>query len=190
MLNPEFLRAKFHVAMEYGPYVGTGNADQRANWERVHAAVRLTDQQVALIQGFTRAMHILVVSGTWCGDCVQQCPILDHVARTHPGRIRLRLLDRDANLDLAEQVRICGGLRVPTALFLDEDWEFVSLLGDRTLSRYRAIASRTLGASCPLPGWVPGGDELAASVADWLGEIERVQLILRLSPRLREKHGD
>jgi hypothetical protein len=29
-----------------------------------------------------------------------------------------------------------------------------------------------------------------AVVDDWLREFERVQLMLRLSPRLRQKHGD
>jgi hypothetical protein len=28
------------------------------------------------------------------------------------------------------------------------------------------------------------------AVGEWLGEFERAQLILRLSPRLRQKHGD
>jgi hypothetical protein len=36
----------------------------------------------------------------------------------------------------------------------------------------------------------PPDDALAAVAAEWLAEFERVQLILRLSPRLRQKHGD
>jgi hypothetical protein len=31
---------------------------------------------------------------------------------------------------------------------------------------------------------------LAAVTQDWLDEFERVQLLLRLSSRLRQKHGD
>lgn len=37
---------------------------------------------------------------------------------------------------------------------------------------------------------VPDGDELAACLVDWLDEIERVQLMLRLSMRLRQWYGD
>jgi hypothetical protein len=73
---------------------------------------------------------------------------------------------------------------------MSEDFEFVSLLGDRTLSRYRAMAARSLGAACPLPGAPLPDDELAATLSEWVGEFERVQLLLRLSPRLRQKHGD
>ena len=68
--------------------------------------------------------------------------------------------------------------------------EFVSLLGDRTLPRYRAMAARQLGPACPVPGAALPPDEAAATLQAWLDEFERVQLILRLSARLRDKHGD
>jgi hypothetical protein len=71
-----------------------------------------------------------------------------------------------------------------------EDCEFVGLYGDRTLSRYRAVAARQTGAACELPGAEAPRDEMDATMADWVNEFERVQLLLRLSPRLREKHGD
>lgn len=190
MLPPEFLRAKFDQGLPYDDYVATGRPDQQRSWAAAHDRVRLTDAQRGLLAAFTRRSPVLVTSGTWCGDCVQQCPILDHIAHAAPNHIHLRFLDRDKHLDLSEQVRICGGLRVPTVLFLDEDFGFVAILGDRTLSRYRAMAARQLGAACPLPGAELPDDEAAACVADWVDEFERVQLLLRLSPRLRERHGD
>lgn len=176
--------------MPYTAYVATGKPEQQMNWSGAHARVLLTEVQRALIGGFARRMPVLVISGTWCGDCVQQCPMFDHIARAGPGAIDLRFLDRDLNKDLAERVMICGGLRVPTVLFLNEDFEFVSILGDRTLSRYRAIAKKTFGASCALPGAELPADEAAATVADWVGEFERVSLMLRLSNKLRDRHGD
>jgi hypothetical protein len=109
-----------------------------------------------------------------------------------PGKpgVDLRFLDRDLNLDLAERIRICGGLRVPVAIFMNEDFEFVSLTGDRTLNRYRALAGRFLGPACPLPGAPVPPDEVAATVQDWIDEFERVHLLLRLSPKLRKRYGD
>ena len=97
---------------------------------------------------------------------------------------------RDRHDDLSEQVTINAGQRVPTVLFCAEDFELVGYLGDRTLNRYRAIAAQQVGAACQLPGAEVAGDELAATLQDWLDEFERVQLLLRLSPRLRQKHGD
>ena len=52
------------------------------------------------------------------------------------------------------------------------------------------MAARQLGASCPTGIVAPAADELAATLHDWLNEFERVQLMLRLSARLRQKHND
>jgi ferredoxin len=135
-------------------------------------------------------MHVLCISGIWCGDCVQQCPMLHVIASANPTRINLRFVDRDLHKDLSDQVKLNGGHRVPTAIFLSEDFEFCGVMGDRTLSRYRAMASRQLGASCPVGIAPPDADEAAATIADWVHEFERVQLMLRLSPRLRAIHKD
>ena len=63
-------------------------------------------------------------------------------------------------------------------------------MADRTLSTYRRLAAEQLGPACPT-GLVPPTAEATSLVtAEWLAEFERAQLILRLSPRLRARHGD
>jgi thiol-disulfide isomerase/thioredoxin len=191
MVTPDLLRTNFETAHAYDRYVRTGTPDQQGNWSRFAASVpALTTPQAALLAGFTRRMPVLVISGTWCGDCVQQCPILHRIAQAAPNSIDLRFVDRDERKDLSDRVKICGGNRVPTVIFMNEEFEFISLLGDRTLARYRAMAARSLGASCPFPGAALPPDEIAATAQDWIDEFERVHLILRLSAKLRQKHGD
>ena len=190
MLTPEYLKAKFDAALPYDEYVATGAADKQARWREFHGRVALTDAQRTLIAGFGRDIRVLVTSGVWCGDCVQQCPFLDHIQRANPERISARFVDRDEHADLAETVKINEGLRVPVAIFISEDFDFVSLFGDRSLNRYRALAARNLGPSCPLPGAPVPADEIAAQLADWVDEFERVHLLLRLSTKLRARHGD
>lgn len=190
MFDPTYLRSKLDAGLTWQQYIATGKPDQQQAWNRIYNEVTLTGAQETLIQSFTREMHVLCVSGIWCGDCVQQGPLIQRIADANRDRIRLRWLDRDEHKDLAERIKINQGMRVPTVIFAAEDDEFVSLFGDRTLTRYRAIAARALGASCPLPGApVPEG-ELAATLQDWLDEFERVQLLLRTSARLRQKHND
>jgi len=194
-LDSSFLRRCFEGGLDYEGYLATDPA-REGNWRAVERTVELTEAQRSLLAGFTRSMPVLVLSGIWCGDCVQQGPMLMRIAQASP-RIELRWVDRDAQRELAEQLRICGGLRVPTVIFMAEDFELVHVLGDRTLSRYRAMAARTLGAAtgqawgaaCPVPQ-APPGDEAAETLQEWLNEFERVQLLLRLSARLRERHGD
>lgn len=190
MLTNDLLRIKFNAAHPYDVYVARGTPDQQSKWRDFHARVSLTDAQRTLLNGFTRPMHVLIVSGVWCGDCVQQVPMFDHIARANPAKINLRILDRDEHLDLAEPLKICSGLRVPMMLFMNEDFDFCALSGDRSLARYRALAAAKLGPSCPLPGAPVPPDEIAATLHDWINEIERVQLMLRLSTKLRQRYAD
>jgi hypothetical protein len=75
-------------------------------------------------------------------------------------------------------------------VFFSEDGHEVARYGERTLSKYRTMVRDLGGAGCPT-GIVAPGDSLVAQVAqDWLNEFERVQWILRLSPRLRKLHND
>jgi thiol-disulfide isomerase/thioredoxin len=190
LMKPELLSAKFAAAQPYERYVGTGTSEQTRRWKDFFDRVHLVDAQRELLGGFVRQMNVLVVSGIWCGDCVGQCPLLERIAEGNRGKIDLRFVDRDQHRDLAEQIRINAGDRVPVALFLAEDFHLCSIFGDRTLSRYQALARKQLGASCPTGIGGHDGEAAAAGLTDWLNEFERVQLMLRLSSRLRQKHGD
>ena len=189
-MTPTLLADKFNLALPYDRYIATGTAEQQRRWKEVYDRAALMPQQSELLGGFVRPMNVLIVSGIWCGDCVQQCPLIQRIAEGNPGKIDLRFVDRDQHRDLAEQIRINGGDRVPVSLFMAEDFQLCSAFGDRTLSRYRSLALKHLGASCPTGIGGPDPDELAHTLADWLNEFERVQLMLRLSARLRQKHGD
>ena len=200
MLTAEFLKTTFEAALPYDQYVTTGTSDQHDAWAIIHGQAILSPDQTSLISGFERTMRVLVSSGIWCGDCVRQGPLLDHIAHASPAttetngensrRVDLRFVDRDDHPDFAQHLQICGGMRVPVAVFMAEDFEPVSIFGDRTLSRYRAMAASQLGASCPVSGAPVSDVELADVTGDWLDEFERVHLLLRLSARLRQKHGD
>ena len=187
-IDAAFLSEKFNAGLDYGAYLAS-DPEKAARWREIHDQVGLTDEQRSLLAGFKRDMHVLVVSGIWCGDCVQQGPLLQHIA-DGSDQIHLRWLDRDEHMDLAGLVTINAGTRVPFAIFAAEDFEPVSIYGDRSLTRYRAMAAKNLGASCPLPGAPVPDDELLETLQDWLNEFERVHLLLRLSGRLRQKHND
>ena len=189
VLDAEFLASKHNAGLSFDEYVSTAKPDKQEAWRAVYDQVELTEPHKTLIASFTREMKILVSSGVWCGDCVQQCPLLARIAEASD-LIDLRFVDRDEHADLSQRIMLCQGLRVPTAVFMAEDYEFIGLFGDRTLTRCRSMAAQQLGANCPLPGAPIPTDELRATLGDWLNEIERLQLLLRLSPRLRQKHGD
>jgi len=190
MIDSTWISGKFASGLPFASYLQTGTEEQQRRWRQVYEAAHLTDDQRQLVGGFERSMKILVFSGIWCGDCVEQCPLIQRVAEANPKKIEVRFVERVRESELIPELRINGGSRVPVVLFLSEDDLWCATAGDRSIHRYRALAHRKLGAHCPTGIVLPEKEELDATLADWLGEVERVQLMLRLTPRLREKHQD
>ncbi len=182
--------ALFDEALPYTTFLDTyANPEQRRRWDAMHARIALTADQAALLGGFQRRMPVLVLNGAWCGDCINQVPIFDHFDQASPA-IEVRYLDRDQHEDVRSALMVNGGQRVPVAVFLSEDFFEVFRYGDRTLATYRRLAAQQLGPSCPTGLVPPDAEATAAVTAEWLGEFERAQLLLRLSGRLRQLHND
>ncbi|MGH2371869.1 MAG: thioredoxin family protein [bacterium] len=178
------------LALPYAEFLNRhGEPRHRERWQRIYDEVSLSDAQRALLASFTRQMHLLCVAGAWCGDCVLQCPIFERIREASP-TIEVRFMDRDAHPDVQDALVMNAGRRVPVVVFLSEDFEECGRYGERTISMYRKMAADRLGPACPT-GIVPPGENYTDAVtADWMDEIERVQLLLRLSPRLRKQHDD
>ncbi|MCH2132340.1 MAG: thioredoxin family protein [Phycisphaerales bacterium] len=187
-LRARDLSEAFAASLSWEDYLAS-DADKAASWRSLYGDLSLTDDQRQLLSGFTRRMPILMISGIWCGDCVRQGPILQALAEVNEC-IELRFIDRDAAPGLMDALCINGGRRVPMTVFMAEDHEPVSVMGDRTLNYYRHMAAARLGASCPVPGAPTDAGMLRLVTQDWLDEFERVHLLLRLSGRLRQAHGD
>lgn len=188
--NKMNFQSKFESGLSYQQFLEQhGSQSDRERWAGVHQIVTLTDAQRELIEGFVREMKVLVMAGAWCGDCVSQCPIFDHISAANE-KIQFRYLDRDADPELAAELKICGGARVPQLVIMSENFLPVSREGDRTLSRYRKMAVDQLGAACPTGIGLESDPVLPMVVQDWVDIFERTQLILRLSPSMRKIHGD
>src|SRR4029079_16900530 len=96
---------------------------------------------------FTRETNVLVLAGAWCGDCSGQCPTFERFAEVAPV-LKVRYLDRDAHPDVQAELQINGGNRVPVVVFFSEDGFEGASYGERTLSQYRSMAAKAVGAVC------------------------------------------
>jgi hypothetical protein len=181
---------KFQHGLPYADFIKKyANDVQKQRWQQTFEQLALTEPQKALLASFRRQMNVLCLAGAWCGDCINQCPNFERFAQAAPA-IALRFLDRDEHADAQQELRINGGDRVPVLVFFSEDGQEVGRYGERTLSKYRQMMRDQAGDSCPT-GLAVAGDPLPQQVTqDWLNEFERVQWLLRLSPRLRQKHRD
>jgi thiol-disulfide isomerase/thioredoxin len=175
----------FDAALPYDRFLAEfGSAGDRERWDRTRQAVALTGEQRKLLAAFTRQTNVLVLAGAWCGDCAAQCPIFEWFAEAAPV-LQVRYLDRDVHPEAQRELQINAGNRVPVVAFFSEDGFEVARYGERTLAAYRRLV-RDLVPGLP----AAEGEPLPGVVADWLREFERVQWLLRLSPRLRRLHKD
>ena len=188
-MNQEFYKAQFEKGLNYQSYMDASEEQEQSRWQAVYDRVALTGEQKQLLDGFTRKMNVLCLSGAWCGDCVRQGPILHRIAEASDV-IDLRYLDRDSNPELRDKLRILGGMRVPVVVFLSEDFLECGHFGAKTLSTYRRIATEQIGPACPTGIVPPPEAELVVVAQEWIDMFERAQLALRLSPMLRERYGD
>ena len=69
-MDASFLADKFQTADTYDAHVRSGTDEQQRRWNQAYDAARLSPQQKALVETFTRDMNLLIVSGVWCGDCI------------------------------------------------------------------------------------------------------------------------
>jgi len=184
------LRQKFEQGLSYDDFVALGEPEgHHRQWHDRYNHLALTDSQEALLKGFTREINILCLTGTWCGDCALQGSAMARITQANP-KMHLRfVLKCDEHADLIVKAKINDGFRVPVTWFLSEDFQYVSSFGDRTLSRYRSMARKVLGPQANVQG-APPQDPVREVLNELVPEFERVHLLLRLSGRLREMHGD
>lgn len=187
----DFWRRWFESATDYAAYLAASDPAKAARWREMETNIPpLPAETVPRLTGHRRRMHVLAYSGIWCGDCVRQGPMLRRIAEACGDDVALRWIDRDADPALTDELRILGAMRVPVVVFLSEDFFEVGRFGDRLLTVYRAKAARELGPACDTGLVAPPVAQLAAEQAEWIDIFERMFLMLRLSPPLRERHGD
>ena len=192
LMDRQVLQAKFDQALSYADFVKLGEREGHSPpWHQRYEQLALTDQQDQLIKSFTRQIHVLCLSGTWCGDCALQGAAMQRIAEANEDLIGLRYLQRsDEHADLIVKAQINDGFRVPITWFMAEDFEPVAWFGDRTLSRYRSMARKALPDHQTVVLAAPPDDPVREVLCEVLEEFERVHLLLRLSARLRAKHSD
>ena len=96
---PFDFRPVFERALPYADFLAKyATPEQKAKWGAVYDAVKIQPGQQALLGSFTRKMNVLCMTGPWCGDCVNACPIFQKFAECSL-LIDLRFINRAQNFD-------------------------------------------------------------------------------------------
>ena len=81
-MNTDALAVAFDAAVDYDDYIRS-SPDKTDAFKSIEEQISLTTHHIEMLGSWTRDMRVLVISGTWCGDCVRQVPVLAAIAARH-----------------------------------------------------------------------------------------------------------
>ena len=129
----------------------------------------------ALEPTLPQPLPVLVLAEDWCGDVIDNLPILGNLA-VASGKLDLHIFLRDQNLDLMEQYLNQGQFRsIPVFVFFDQQFNEIGRFIERpaSVSERRGRQRQELAASRPELG-------AADTPIAQLPEETRVQLMTAL----------
>jgi hypothetical protein len=151
-------RERFEQGMSYEAY----KAQMTRNQERLEENERtlsLAAEDVAFFRELPQTLHVLVLAEDWCGDVINNLPVLGRLA-AESGKLNVRVFLRDQNLDIMDQYLKDGQHRsIPVFVFFDEEFRQLGVFIERpeAISAKQGAALGELFASAPeLQGVAPG----------------------------------
>ncbi|NDC43449.1 MAG: thioredoxin family protein [Chitinophagia bacterium] len=124
---------RFQVELADGP-VNQYTPYLPINWQRmqrINKTVVLHDEMLAAIAAVPRHLNWLVITENWCGDAGQLLPVMNAVTEASGGKISLRLVYRDAHLELIDHHLTNGSRSIPRLLQLDDQFNLLATWGPR-----------------------------------------------------------
>ena len=141
---------RFAQGMTYPAYLEqmTRNKERfTANEQRV----AIDPADLAAFRALPRPLHVLVIAEDWCGDVIDNLPVLGRLA-AESGKLDLRVFLRDQHLDLIDQYLKDGQFRsIPVFVFFDDDFNELGRFIERPagVTEGRARFRRELFAQHP-----------------------------------------
>jgi arginase family enzyme len=110
-------------------------------WTAMWRHARVDDEYVRRVASLPGRWYLLVLSEDWCGDAVNTVPIVARLAERCPN-VDLRVLARDANLDLMDAHLTGSSRSIPVIIVLDEAFEERGWWGPRPTVLQRWVSGQ------------------------------------------------
>lgn len=140
---------RFHTGMTYEQYKDQMTRN-RERFDENEAAAPVGTAEVQAINALPKRLNVLVLAEDWCGDVIQNLPILGRLA-AETGKLTLRVFLRDQNLDLMEQFLNNGHRSIPVFAFFDDEFNELGRFIERpaSVTERRQQRRREIYASRP-----------------------------------------
>jgi thiol-disulfide isomerase/thioredoxin len=98
---------------------------------RLDKKVALSPEIIQSIESLNEKIYWIVLTEHWCGDAAQILPVLNRIAEKSEGKIELKLIYRDENLELMDKFLTNGGRAIPKLIQLNNQLEIKNHWGPR-----------------------------------------------------------
>ncbi|WP_432404892.1 thioredoxin family protein [Wukongibacter sp. M2B1] len=88
----------------------------------IYDTIELDDDLLAKIQSIDKEVRVLAFAEIWCPDCVINLPALKKICDLN-NFIKMKIVSREGNEEYLNDHRIDGKPKIPTFLFLDEEFK-------------------------------------------------------------------
>lgn len=141
---------RFEQGMTYDEFkqAMTRNRERLEQNERV---LELSPEDLAAFSGLARPLNVLAIAEDWCGDVIDNLPILARIAQ-ESGKLNVRIFLRDQTPDLMDQYLNKGQFRsIPVFAFFDGEFRELGHFIERpeSVTERRAKARAAIHARHP-----------------------------------------
>src|SRR3712207_337617 len=114
-------RERFEQGLTYDAYK-TSMTRNRERFIANEETLELSDDDLEFFQRLPRPLNVLVLAEDWCGDVINNLPVLGGLAAA-TGKLDLRVFPRDEHPDIMDQYLHHGQFRsIPVFVFFDDDF--------------------------------------------------------------------
>ena len=99
--------------------------------KRIRKTMQLTDATRAAVDTMPGGLRWLVINEHWCGDGAQILPVMEAVEKLAGGKVEVRALFRDQNLDVMDAFLTNGARGIPKVVGLDAEGRVYGTFGPR-----------------------------------------------------------
>lgn len=90
-------------------------------WNMLYKRAKVSDEIAARVAEIWHPWHLLVLSEDWCGDSLNTLPVVARLTEATP-LIDMRIIGRDANLDIMSSHLTGASRSIPVIMVLDDDF--------------------------------------------------------------------
>jgi thiol-disulfide isomerase/thioredoxin len=99
---------------------------RKEEWLNNYQEFELTEAEIKKLSAVQKKFKVLALTEDWCGDCVRNLPVIARLVEAL-SESQLKVFTRDDNLDLMQKFTPDDKMRIPTVVFMDQDFKVLAL---------------------------------------------------------------